>query len=115
MGTRYFWGEVVPKEDRLAAIASRYLNKPNCPTKDPLHMRRIGHVLELAKDYDVQGIYQVQQKFCDSHELYLPLLQEAYKRNGLPMLLIEVETMIPVGQIQTRTEAFLEMLETELV
>lgn len=115
MGTRYFWGEVMPEDDRLAAIARRYLDKPNCPTKDPLHKRRIGHVLKLAKDYGVQGIYQVQQKFCDSHELYLPLLQEAYKQSGLPMLFIELDTMMPVGQIQVRTEAFLEMLEPELV
>src|SRR3989339_1075628 len=33
-GTRYFCGEVVPEEDRIQAIASRYIDRPPCPAKD---------------------------------------------------------------------------------
>ena len=31
---RYFWNERIPGEDRLAAIAARYVDCPPCPTKD---------------------------------------------------------------------------------
>lgn len=33
-GTRYFWNEVIPGDDRLAAIAARYVDWPHCPTKN---------------------------------------------------------------------------------
>ena len=66
-GTRYFWNEVQPRENRLEAVAARYIDRVPCPTKDWTDRRRIPHILELAKEWQVEGAIVIQQKFCDPH------------------------------------------------
>ena len=109
-GTRYFWNEVERNGDRLAAIANRYITRPPCPSKDWPERNRIPHVLALAKDYGVQGAIIIQQKFCDPHELDIPILQKELKAIGIPTLFLEFDVTVPLGQFKVRCEAFLEML-----
>ncbi len=110
-GTRYFWGEVLPSDDPLTAIARRYVDRPPCPLKDLTERRRVQHVLTLAKEYQVKGAIMVLEKFCDPHEFDLPLIQGALQEADIPTLVLEVDATIPAGQFRTRIEAFLEMLE----
>jgi benzoyl-CoA reductase subunit C len=114
-GTRYFWNEVIPQGDRLAAIAARYIDRPPCPQKDWPERTRFPHILKLAKDWNVQGALVIQQKFCDPHELDIPPLREYLEQNGVPSYFLEFEVTVPIGQFSTRVEAFLEMLQLELV
>ncbi|MFQ5826371.1 MAG: benzoyl-CoA reductase, bzd-type, subunit N [Dehalococcoidia bacterium] len=113
-GSRYFWSEVLPGEDRLAAIASRYIDRPPCPSKDLVERRRFDHVLKLAEDYGVQGAILIQQKFCDPHEFDIPPLKALFEERSIPSLFLEFDMTVPVGQIRTRIEAFLEIMESEL-
>ncbi|MCG9969843.1 2-hydroxyacyl-CoA dehydratase [Pelotomaculum terephthalicicum JT] len=55
-GSRYFWNSVVPGEDRLAAIAARYVDRPRCPTKDWPNRDRLPHILSLAREWNAQGV-----------------------------------------------------------
>lgn len=111
-GTRTFRNEVIPGADRLAAIAARYLDRPPCPTDDwPL--RRLQHILKLAKDWRVQGAIIIRQKFPDSHELDIPTLRQALDGVGVPSLFLEPDVTVPVGQFKFRVAAFLEMLRPE--
>lgn len=112
-GTRYFWNEVEPQEDRLAAIAARYIDRPPCPAKDWPMRRRLPHILSLAKDYGVQGAVLIQQKFCDPHEFDMPAIAEALKKEGVPSYNLEFDVTVPLGQFKIRMEAFLEMLRGE--
>lgn len=112
-GSRYFWNEVIPEEDRLAAIAARYVERPPCPSKDWPERTRRDHVLQLARDYDVQGAILIQQKFCDPHECDIPPLTWALNASGIPTLFLEFDVTVPLGQFQTRVEALLEMIEEE--
>lgn len=114
-GTRYFWDEVSPEDDRLAAIAARYVDRVPCPPKDWPERRRLPFILKLAQEYDVQGVLLYQQKFCDPHEFDVPALQEMFKENDIPTLFLEFDVTVPWGQFRTRVEAFLETLELELV
>jgi len=114
-GTRYFWDEVGPEDDRLAAIAARYVDRVPCPPKDWPERHRLPFILKLAQDYDVQGVLLCQQKFCDPHEFDIPPLQEMFKENNIPTLFLEFDVTVPWGQFRTRVEAFLETLELELV
>lgn len=114
-GVRYIWNNIKPEEDKLAAIAERYLHKPACPTKDWPERNRIRNVVNLAKEYDVEGVILYQQKFCDPHEFDIPALQQAFKDNNIPTLFLEFDVTVPWGQIRTRIEAFLEMLVLEAV
>ncbi|MEE8473381.1 MAG: benzoyl-CoA reductase, bzd-type, subunit N [Dehalococcoidia bacterium] len=113
-GTRYFWNEVLPQQDRLGALADRYLSKPPCPEKDLEKRLRWPHILQLARDYRVQGALMIQQKFCDPHEFDIPPLMDLFKEKlDIPSLFLEFDVTIPMGQFRTRIEAFLEMLRME--
>ncbi len=114
-GSRYFWNQVMPEEDHISAIAARYIERPPCPQRDLVERRRFSHVLKLAKDYNVQGVILIQQKFCDPHELDIPPLQSFFNENNLPSLFLEFDVTIPIGQFRTRVEAFLEMFQLDLI
>ncbi|MBI4288607.1 MAG: 2-hydroxyacyl-CoA dehydratase [Chloroflexi bacterium] len=115
-GSRYFWNEVVPEKDRLAAIAARYLDRPACPLKDVTsHRYRLDHILKMAQDFKVEGALLVMQKFCDPHEFDIPVISKFLKEHNIPSYFIELDVTFPEGPLRTRTEAFLEMLELETV
>ena len=109
-GNRYYQTEVVPEDNRLAAIASRLINKPPCPLKDLPERRRIAHYAGLIDDYKVAGAIYTMQRQCDAHGLDYPAIESFFKEKGIPMLKLELDYTVPVGQFRTRIEAFLEML-----
>lgn len=119
MGSRYFWDEVIPEKDRLQAIAQRYLSRPSCPLKDIStftdnpRRRRLNHIMGLIKEYNVQGVILIQQKFCDPQEFDIGMLLHDFREKNIPSLYLELDTTLSKGQVRTRTEAFLEMLEFE--
>ena len=112
-GSRYFWNQVEPNGDPVQAIADRYVDRVPCPSKDWPESTRFAHILQMARDYDVQGAILLQQKFCDPHESDNPLLVRFLDENDLPSLFLELAGTIPVGQFRLRIEAFLEMLSEE--
>ncbi len=114
-GTRYFWNETPKDKDRIQAIAKRYIERPPCPAKDWEKRNRFPYILNLAKEYKVQGAIVVQQKFCDPHEFDIPPIMNMLKENNIPTLFLEFDITVPVGQFLTRVEAFLEMLQLDLV
>lgn len=107
-GSRYFWNEVVPQKDRIMAIGARYLDRTPCPSKDWPERLRFKQILNLAKEYRVEGAITMQQKFCDPHEVDMPVLRKFLADNGYPNYFLEFEATVPVGQFKTRVEAFLE-------
>jgi len=113
-GSRYFWNEVIPQEDRLSAIAARYVDRPACPSKDWPKRTRLPHILKLARDYNVNGALLIQQKFCDPHELDIPALTSFLKENGIPTYFLEFDMTVPLGPFRTRVEAFLETFQEDL-
>lgn len=116
-GTRYFWNDVEingnSEDELLNAIAKRYIDRPPCPSKDWMERKRIGNILKLAKDWNVNGAILIQQKFCDPHELDIPMITENLKKNGIKSLFLEFDVTVPIGQFKTRVEAFLEMLRED--
>ncbi len=116
-GSRYFWNDVVPGKDRIQAIANRYCDRIPCPGKDwgqsDCSRVRFPHVLQLAKDFRVQGVILTQQKFCMPHETDIPSLRRFFESNGIPCYFLEFEVTVPVGQFRIRVEAFIEQLRAE--
>jgi benzoyl-CoA reductase subunit C len=109
-GTRYYWDNVKPEEDRLKAIAARYVNRVPCPSKDWPELTRIRHAVNLAKEFNVQGALVIQNKFCDPHGIEIPPLREALGAIGVRTYPLEFDVTVPWGQFRTRVEAFLETL-----
>jgi len=113
-GTRYFWNNVEDDGgDPIRAIANRYCDRPACPTKDWENRSRVEHILRLVRDWDCKGAVVIQQKFCDPHELDIPTIKKALEEAGIPVLFLEFDVTVPLGQFQIRVEAFLEMLEVD--
>ena len=110
-GSRDFWNEVIPQEDRLMAIAARYLDRPPCPSKDWPERRRFAHIADLVKEFNVEGAILMQQKFCDPHELDMPALRDFFEKElGIPAYFLEFDITVPAGQFRIRVEAFLETM-----
>jgi len=114
-GSRYFWNEVVPDGNRLSAIAARYLDRPHCPLRDLPERRRLPHLVNLAKEYNVQGAIIALQKFCEPHAFDTLPIEAALKEQGIPTLFLELDVTLASGQLRVRIEAFLETIELELV
>lgn len=112
--TRYFW-DLVDRtiEDPLLAIATRYVNRTPCPSKDWPERSRLKRILELAKEYEVDGAIILQQKFCDPHEADIPFIKRFLEKNDIPSYFLEFDVTVPLGAFAIRTEAFLETLEME--
>lgn len=112
--TRYFWDEVDTSiDDPLTAIAERYVSRTPCPSKDWPQRTRLQRILQLAKDFKVDGAIVIQQKFCDPHETDIPFVRKFLEDNGIPTYFLEFDVTVAAGPFAIRTEAFLETLEAE--
>ncbi len=110
-GSSYIWTNIVPQEDRLLALALRYLDKePRCPIKDNIHRRRPAQLMGLAVDYNVQGVIYAMEKFCHPHQFDRHPIEEALKERYIAIHNIEYDGTIPTLEFQTRIEAFVDTL-----
>lgn len=110
-GTRSFWDPVDESKDKepMLALAERYLKIP-CSCMSP-NDRRIENVLELAKEFKVDGVVYYTLQFCHGYNIEKYKVQQALKKAGIPMLFIETDySNSDVEQIGLRVDAFLEML-----
>jgi len=111
--TRYWSDPVVlnENEDSLRAICRRYLNNFPCARMYPSD-ERFNRILALARDFRVDGVVSQIIRYCVPYAHDLPLLTNRLKSAGIPILALDVEYGTSgSGQIQTRVQAFLEMLE----
>ncbi|MFC2070184.1 2-hydroxyacyl-CoA dehydratase [Chloroflexota bacterium] len=112
-GSRYFWNEIVPEDDRLGAIAQRYLDRPRCPAKDSSDRVRTGYVLQLAKDYNIRGVIITIIKGCQPHGFDNVPIKDMLEENGIPSYSFEFDVTVPIGPFRIRAEAFLEQIRAE--
>jgi len=112
-GSRYFWNTTEYTGDIMSDIGNRYIDRPACPTKDWEERRRFDHILQLAKDFNVDGVILIQQKFCDPHECDMPPLRTFLEEHGFKSLSLEFDVTVPLGPMRIRVEAFLEMVGEE--
>lgn len=110
-GSRYFWSEVEVGEDKLAALASRYVQRPPCPTRDFPERRRLVHLLELANAFNVQGAILVLHNHCEPHSYDIPIIEAKLSEINIPSIVLEVSLPLAMGQIQNRVETLLEIIK----
>jgi benzoyl-CoA reductase/2-hydroxyglutaryl-CoA dehydratase subunit BcrC/BadD/HgdB len=98
------------RDEILARIARRYLDI-DCAVFTP-NPERIGHVSEMAETYKADGVVHYELQFCTPYTMEGFTVREAMNRKGLPSLRIETDySMEDAPQIQTRVQAFLEILK----
>ena len=114
-GLRYLSDPVIRQgnEPPLQAIARRYLTAFPCARMFP-GKERFDRLVRLMQDYRIDGIISENIRYCVSNAHDLPMLQEKAHALGIPVLELDIEYGTSCsGQIQTRVQAFLEMLEVK--
>lgn len=115
-GTRYFENLVDENKttvgEQIKALTDRYM-KINCACFTP-NTGRIDDILRLAKEYNVDGIIDVNLKFCNLYDTEGYFVERALKEAGIPVLGIETDyTDQDAEQLRTRVGAFVEMLSNK--
>jgi len=110
-GSRYFEESVNNNTDPIAAIATRYLERPVCPAKHSGIFTRGENLLKITREKDARGVVFFFLKFCDPHAFDYPYMKEFLDKEGIPSMMFEVEDQLPSeGQMRTRFETFVDMI-----
>jgi bzd-type benzoyl-CoA reductase N subunit len=111
--TRY-WGDIVVIDERrpiLESISRRYLDNFPCARMYPSD-ERFDRIIEFARDFKVDGVISEIVRYCVPYAHDLPLLTDRLSEAGIPTLALDVEYgTAGSGQVATRVQAFLEMME----
>jgi benzoyl-CoA reductase subunit C len=117
-GLREYGTDVATGSDPISALARRYLNlycartyreHPGSPDKDLED--RFGPIGRLVKDYRVDGVIVRLHRYCDPFGMEMPALRTYLQSLGVSEFYIEDDySMRDTGRLQTRIQAFLEIL-----
>lgn len=113
--TRY-WGDPVVLDKGIPlteAVSRRYLNNFPCARMFPSE-ERFNRIIQAALDFGVDGVISETIRYCVPYAHDLPLLEKRLREHGIPMLSLDIEYGTSgSGQIKTRVQAFIEMLEAK--
>ena len=115
-GTRYFENLVdetkTTIDEQIDALANRYMGI-NCACFTP-NTGRIDDIIRLAKEYKVDGVIDVNLKFCSLYDVEGYTVERALKEACIPVMGIETDyTDNDAEQLRTRIGAFIEMIGTK--
>ena len=113
IGTRAF-SDLVDEDkqrmdDLLKAIADRYM-KIHCACFTP-NTERIEDILRLAKEYKIDGVVHYNLMYCHTYANEAVRVDKALDKEGIPLLRVETDYGDDSGQLKTRVDAFLEMIQ----
>jgi benzoyl-CoA reductase/2-hydroxyglutaryl-CoA dehydratase subunit BcrC/BadD/HgdB len=120
-GARDSWPQVRVDGDPIDALSHRYLDGVNCPktyrenkagTFEGDIEARFGDIGFMAKEFSVDGAILYVYKFCDPFGFEVPARKAYYESIDIPLLHLEdLYSGGTIGQLRTRIQAFLEMIE----
>lgn len=111
-GARWFKLRTREEGDPFDALTERYYHSYLCPTKHRGIEDPITHILNEVEIHGAKGVIFLLYKYCENHFFDYPDLKESLESKGVPSLLLEVDDpSASSGQIKTRIQAFLEMLQ----
>jgi benzoyl-CoA reductase/2-hydroxyglutaryl-CoA dehydratase subunit BcrC/BadD/HgdB len=103
--------------DMFNAVSERYLMASTCPcfTSEHGNEDRINWIMDRIKEYQVDGVIYYVVRGCVLYAMEYARVKRILDRVGLPVYYLDTEyTREDVGQMKTRVEAFLEMLEARI-
>lgn len=108
------WSDMVELRSGMStteSICRSYLNKFPCPRLEPDALR-LDRFVALASEYHVDGVISQLIRYCVTVAFSQPLVREKFAEAGIPVLELDKEYgTASTGQVTTRVQAFLEMLE----
>lgn len=97
--------------DPFTRMAERILSALPDSTRGSAIEERIEYLSTTAKSSGARGIIFYDVKFCEPELFYHPTLRKALQVQGIPSVVIEFDLNDPLSQqVQTRLEAFVEMI-----
>jgi len=113
-GYRYIEADVTPEGDPVAALADRQLNRIPSAAYDIEQKPRRVFLTNLAKEKKAHGVIFVHLNFCEPENFDYYDNLTALQKAGFPAIRIESQFgQSTLGQMQTRLQAFLEMIGGE--
>jgi benzoyl-CoA reductase subunit C len=120
-GTRDSFPLVDESDDPINALAHRYLDKINCPKtyrdnpsdsfEKDIHSR-FGDIGKFAREFNIDGAVLYVYIYCDPFGFEVPARKAYYDSIHIPLLYLETQYSTgTIGQLKTRIEAFLEMID----
>jgi benzoyl-CoA reductase/2-hydroxyglutaryl-CoA dehydratase subunit BcrC/BadD/HgdB len=101
--------EATSREELLDRIAERYL-KIDCACFTP-NTERLDHIVQMARDYRADGVIDYTLQFCTPYAMESFGVRQRLEQEGIPVLKLETDySMQDAPQLETRIQAFLEML-----
>lgn len=113
-GSRLLWEDVdEAEEDPLKALARYYIaERPSCPRVCTEYEKRNDYVMNMIRNFRVDGVIVERLAFCDLWGLESYSLHKDLKSAQIPFLSLEREyAQTSLGQLRTRVQAFLETIE----
>ncbi len=98
-------------DDPLRQVARRMAARPPCSTTSADTHARTDYLAGLVRRSGAAGLIVHSVRFCEPELFDIPAIKDRMERDGVPVLFLdtEVEREVP-GALQTRVEAFVEML-----
>jgi len=98
-------------EDPFEAMVENYFGMSPCTTKNSSLKARADYLFKKIEQSKAKGIIFYMVKFCETELFDVPYLIEELKKRGLATLLVDCEVNQGLsGQLETRVEAFVEMI-----
>jgi benzoyl-CoA reductase/2-hydroxyglutaryl-CoA dehydratase subunit BcrC/BadD/HgdB len=104
-------------DDMLNGIGERYLMASTCPcfTSKDGNEDRINWLLNKIKENKVQGVIYYVVRGCMLYAMEYTKVKRALDKAKIPVYYLDTDyTREDVGQLKTRVEAFLEMLNVQV-
>lgn len=98
-------------KEPIEAIAERYLNIP-CSVMTP-NKERLNLISELIDEYKIDGVIEIILQACHTYNVESFKIKDfVNKEKNIPYLAIETDySQNDIGQLNTRTMAFIEILK----
>ena len=97
-------------DEMIHNLSERYMGSIHCACFTP-NSERIDDIKRLVKEYNADGVIDVNLKFCNIYDIEGFFVERELKAAGIPVLRIETDyTDQDTEQLRTRVGAFIEML-----
>lgn len=110
-GLSPFYYDTEETGDPWQDLANAYLDQAPCARQFPLSSR-VDFSVRLAKEYRVDAVIFTYLKFCPCYGMTRNVFIKQFQESGIPVLELDNDySQGDTGQIKTRLEAFLEVLQ----
>ncbi|MGB2884492.1 MAG: 2-hydroxyacyl-CoA dehydratase family protein [Dehalococcoidia bacterium] len=112
-GIRHYWENVQVNGDLMESLADRYFRRRMPPAWFRPSRERLDYLIELAKDFNIDGIIWYQLMYRSSYDIQSFYFEKILKKElDIPMLKIESDYDVSErGPLRTRIETFVEIIK----